>query len=150
VLLGEPEDEGWRRMVQPGFPAGLGSVWARRVDAGWEYGLALAADHANPAGKVHGGVLLALADHALSLVAWQAAGRVPCATIQLSMQFLRPVEPEGFLRARGEVVRLTGSLVFMRGILTASDGGEVAAADGIWRTQRAGIAGAADPGRVTE
>src|ERR1700722_10858138 len=137
-------------MVQPGFPAGLGSVWARRVDAGWEYGLALAADHANPAGKVHGGVLLALADHALSLVAWQAAGRVPCATIQLSMQFLRPVEPEGFLRARGEVVRLTGSLVFMRGTLTASDGVDVAAAEGICRIQRAGNTDISNPRRVTE
>ena len=129
-------------MPRAGFPTGLGSIWARRVDVGWEYGLALAADHANPTGKVHGGVLLALADHALSLVAWQAAGRVPCATVQLSMQFLRPVEPDGFLRARGDVVRLAGSLVFMRGILTASGGDDVATADGVWRIQRAAAAAA--------
>lgn len=131
------EAEGWRRITRPGFPNGLGPLWARRADSGWEYGLALVEDHANATGAVHGGVLLALADHALSLAAWEVAGRVPCTTVQLSAQFLRPVQPKGVVRARGEVVRLTGGLVFMRGVLTAADAEAVAVADGVWRIQRA-------------
>lgn len=131
---GVPAGEGWRHLAGPGFPSGLGPLWARRFGDGWEYGLAISANHANATGTLHGGVLLALADHAMSLTAWEAAGRRPVATVQLSSQFLRPARPGDFLQIRSTVLRLSRNLVFLQASLTRHGGDLVATADGIWRT----------------
>jgi uncharacterized protein (TIGR00369 family) len=118
------------------LPGGLGLPWARRSGAHWHYGLLTSDTHANPQGVVHGGVLATLADHALSLYAWEAADRAPCTTIQLNTHFLDAVQPGAFLWIEGEVTRRSRALVFTRGILRAA-GRDVAAADGIWRILRA-------------
>lgn len=128
-----PDGEGWRAVTKPGFPAGLGTLWARRDEAGWECGLGLTESHLNAAGAVHGGVLMALGDHALSLAAWEAAGRQPCVTVQFGTQFLRTASPGLFLRARGRVTRLTRHLAFMRGELFTAPDSFVASVDGVWR-----------------
>ena len=78
----------------------------------------------------------AFADHGLSMLAWEAAQRAPCTTIQLNAHFLAAVEPGEFVELRGEVTRATKGLVFVRGIITAGDR-DVAAVDGIWRVLRA-------------
>jgi acyl-coenzyme A thioesterase PaaI-like protein len=94
------------------------------------------AEHANPQGVLHGGILMTFADHGLSMLAWEAAQRAPCTTIQLNTHFLAPVEPGQFVELRGEVTRATKGLVFVRGILAVGDR-DVAAVDGIWRVLRA-------------
>ena len=90
----------------------------------WRYGLlTTATDHANPSGVVHGGVLMAFADHGLSFLAWEAAERAPCTTIQLNTHFLSSVRPGAFLELRGEVTRRTRGLVFLRGLAGAHEPG---------------------------
>jgi acyl-coenzyme A thioesterase PaaI-like protein len=69
----------------------------------------------------HAGPLLTLVDHAMSTVAWEAAGRVPCVTLQLDSHFAAPVLAGQFVEARAQVARRTGSLIFMRGDLRVSD-----------------------------
>lgn len=78
------------------------------------------AKHLNPAGRVHGGALMTLLDHAVSAVAWEAAGRVPCVTLQLDSQFLGAALAGQFAEVRVGIVRQTGSLVFARADLTAA------------------------------
>jgi acyl-coenzyme A thioesterase PaaI-like protein len=121
------------------MPCGLGIPWARRVDGLWHYGLVTGDDHGNIQGVVHGGVLMAFADHGLSMLAWEAAHRTPCTTIQLNTHFLHAVHPGEFIELRGEVTRRTLGLVFVRGLLAAQAGDglrDVGAVDGIWRVLR--------------
>ncbi len=124
-------------MPKAALPGGLGVPWSKRVDGLWCYGLLTTADHANPQGALHGGVMMALADHGLSILAWEAAERAPCTTIQLNTHFLDAVRPGEFIWITGEITRRTRSLVFTRGIIRAAER-DVAAADGIWRILRGG------------
>ena len=131
----DPAAEGWRPMRGSAMPAGLGLPWAKRENEAWLYGLLTTPEHANPQGALHGGVMMAFADHALSLFAWEAAHRAPCTTIQLNTHFLSAVTPGAFVTLRGEVTRATRGLIFVRGLLSAEDR-DAAAIDGIWRIPR--------------
>lgn len=136
----DPASDGWRALPGAPLPGGLGIPWAKRVDEVWRYGLLTGDIHANPAGAVHGGVLMAFADHGLSFLAWEAAERAPCTTIQLNTHFLDAVKPGEFIELRGEVTRRTRGLVFVRGVIAARRAASVrdaGAVDGIWRVLRA-------------
>jgi len=141
----DPAANGWRALPGAALPGELGVPWAKRGDSGWLYGLQTGPGHANPNGVLHGGVLMAFADHGLSVLAWEAAERAPCTTIQLNTHFLDAVHPGTFLELRGEVVRKTRGLVFLRGVISAYDDPTedesairgVGAVDGIWRVLRA-------------
>jgi uncharacterized protein (TIGR00369 family) len=78
-------------------------------------------EHLNPAGLVHGGLLMSLMDHALSAIAWEAVGRRACVTVQMDTQFLRGARAGDFLLARGHVTRATSRLVFMSGTASVGD-----------------------------
>ena len=132
----DPAAHGWRPMRSSAMPAAIGFPWAQKLEDRWRYGLLTTAEHANPQGVLHGGILMTFADHGLSMLAWEAAQRAPCTTIQLNTHFLAAVQPGEFVELRGEVTRATKGLVFVRGILSAGDR-DVAAVDGIWRVLRA-------------
>ena len=104
---------GWRALALPGLMSTIGPLLSRRVDGSWRYGLATNSAHANPIGRIHGGVLTSLADHAMTLVAWEAAGRRPVVTVHLGADFLDAAEPGDFLEADVELRRMTGSLLFL-------------------------------------
>ena len=134
-----PVLDGWRALRGAAMPGGLGIPWARKIDGHWQYGLLTGAEHANPAGVVHGGVIMAFADHALSFLAWEAADRAPCTTIQLNTHFLDAIQPGAFIELRGEVTRRTRGLVFVRGVIGVRKGetmDDAGAVDGIWRVLR--------------
>ncbi len=104
--------------------ASAGPLWARREGQDWVYAIWATRAHMNPAGVVHGGLLTTLVDHAISTVAWEAASRAPCVTVQLDAQFLAPVEPGAtgvLVEARARVVRQAASLLFMHGTLRVLD-----------------------------
>jgi uncharacterized protein (TIGR00369 family) len=140
----DPLANGWRALPGAAMPGDLGVPWAKRLDGQWFYRLLTDSRHANPNGVVHGGVLMAFADHGLSLLAWEAAERANCTTIQLNTHFLDAIKPGEFIELRSEVTRRTRGLVFVRGIIVAHADGtytgenirEVGAIDGIWRVLR--------------
>lgn len=123
---------GWKVRNVSGLLDRIGPLWARRRDDGWEYGLLLDESHCNSAGLVHGGVVTTLADHALSAIAWEAVERHPCVTIQLGTHFLAPIHAGSFLVARGSVVQLGRSTLFMEGVLSVEEK-KVAVASGVWK-----------------
>ncbi len=136
----DPTAVGWRTLPGAALPSGIGIPWARQVEGHWHYGLLTNNDHGNPNGVVHGGVLMAFADHGLSMLAWEAAERSPCTTIQLNTHFLDAIHPGEFVELRGEITRRTRGLVFVRGVISvlgATDQRDVGAVDGIWRVLRA-------------
>src|SRR3954447_10170705 len=135
----DPAADGWRPMPAAGLPGSLGIPWAKRAGEYWQYGLPTTDSHLNPNGVVHGGVLLTFADHGLSMLAWQAAERAPCITIQLNTHFLDGIRLGEFIDLRGEVTRRTRGLVFLRGVIGARDSDavrDVGSVDGVWRVMR--------------
>jgi acyl-coenzyme A thioesterase PaaI-like protein len=131
----DPAAQGWKPMHDGPMPGGLGVPWAQRFPDGWRYALEMRDDHINPAGAIHGGILMAFADHVLGLYVWAEAKGAPNVTIQLNTHFLGAAKPGDFIILRGEVTRATGSMVFVRGLIAAGDR-DVVALDGIWRVFR--------------
>lgn len=111
----------WRQHQLPGLMGTLGPLLSRRDASGRCYGLALDARHLNQAGVTHGGTLASLLDQALSALAWEHAGRIPCVTVQFGMQCLRPSQAGQTLVATGRVTHETGSLLFLSGEIHADD-----------------------------
>lgn len=124
--------EGWRARRAAGLLGEVGPLWARREGDAWAYGLLADRRHVNGAGVVHGGMLVTLADQALSLIAWEALGRRPCLTVQLDSQFLGTVRPGEFIEARGTIVHRGGTLLALRGTLTVG-ARVVVTVQGLWR-----------------
>ncbi len=131
----DPAAAGWAQVDNDQMPANIGTPWRKHEDGRWIYGLRTRPDHANPAGAVHGGILVAFADHTLGCYVEAAANGAPNVTIQLNTHFLSAVQPGEFLELRGEVTRATGSMVFVRGII-AVGARDAVALDGIWRVFR--------------
>jgi uncharacterized protein (TIGR00369 family) len=109
------EADQWKQRELPGFIGHAGPLWTRREGDAWAYGLLAEARHLNPAGVVHGGALVTLLDHAISSVAWEAASRAPCVTLQLDTHFLAAVRGGDFVQARATVSHRTAGLMFMAG-----------------------------------
>ena len=126
----DPAHDGWKPRTLPGFYGVVGPLWTKKEPAGWAYGLLAEERHLNPAGIVHGGMLCTLLDHALSTIAWEAHGRKPCVTIAFDVQFVAPASAGDFVVARGEIVRRTTTLTFMRGVLAVCES-SIAAASAI-------------------
>lgn len=106
---------GWKLHDLSGHMGHTGPLWSLASGDGlWRYGLLLEAKHLNPAGVVHGGVLLTLADHAMSAVAWQHSLRQPCVTVQLDSQFVASAKAGDFVVCDAQITHSTRSMVFVR------------------------------------
>ena len=79
----DPSLDGWNPRSLDGFFGLVGPLWTRKEEGTWAYGFMAEPRHTNPAGVVHGGMLVTLIDHALSAIAWEANERRPCVTVQL-------------------------------------------------------------------
>ena len=126
----DPSAAGWKLRELPGFIGSVGPLWTKKEDDVWAYAIVSKPEHTNPAGIVHGGLLMTLLDHALSAIAWEDAGRRPCVTVQIDVRFLATVPLDRLVEARGRVVRRTTTLSFTEGNLTV-DGEVVATASAI-------------------
>ena len=113
--------EGYRTL-SGGSPAEdhIGPFFYRKSDAGLEMGFRAEDRHANAIGGVHGGVLLAFADYAVTMLALSGV-RENCATVSLGSEFVSAARTGDWVEASGEVVRRTGSMTFVRGQLTVGD-----------------------------
>jgi uncharacterized protein (TIGR00369 family) len=85
-----------------------------------------------PSGKVEGGVIAMLADAALSAAIMTVTpAKTALASIDLKVDFLRPVIPDGRdLLARGTVAHAGRTVVVARSAVTNTDGKQVALASG--------------------
>ena len=128
IMTGEME----RAQRLDGFTALIGPLRIARDGDALAFGFEVGPQHLNAGGRVHGGMIASLADHALGLTVWEAIGRQSCATIQLTIQYVSAATLGEFLEARGEVIRATRSVVFIRGLVMAGER-IVATADGVWK-----------------
>jgi acyl-coenzyme A thioesterase PaaI-like protein len=123
--------DGWKLFSAP-LPAGIGDAWARRGEDGWVYGMLLEERHCNRMGIIHGGILLAIADHFVGMCIWEAVGRKPAVTAQLNTHFISGAHPGEFVEISSQLIRHTRDLAFVRGTLSVGDR-VVTAVDGIWK-----------------
>lgn len=125
--------DGWDLFEDKGFIDLVGPLFVRGEASGLRsFGFVAQPKHANLIGVVHGGMLMTLADRALGVAAWDAAGGRPVVTVQFDMQFLSAVKMGEFAEMTPEVVRATKTLMFMRGSLMAG-GRAAASANGLWK-----------------
>lgn len=123
---------GWKRRDLPGFAGIAGPLWTKKENDAWAFAVLAQDRHLNPAGIVHGGLLTTLADHSMSVLAWEANARRPCVTVALDVRFLASARSGDVIEARGRIVRQASSLVFVQGSLTVT-GVEIATASAIMK-----------------
>lgn len=127
-----PSNLGWEKLDESGYPALMGLFWRKPDGQGALYGLLATQDHLNKNGRVHGGAILGLVDHAMAHTARDLGIDKMKATVQLDTQFIGAPEAGDFLVVRGFLVRRTRSILFMRCEVNAGDK-LIATANGLWK-----------------
>ncbi|ADZ71565.1 PaaI family thioesterase [Polymorphum gilvum] len=122
----------WKEMRAGRFLDRIGPLLAARDDGAWRYGLRVDDSHTNPVGLVHGGVIFSLIDHAIALVAWEAADRHAAVTLQLDTRFLETARAGDLLEAGARLRHRTHSLLFLDADVTVG-GRPIAAASAIMK-----------------
>lgn len=77
--------------------------------------------HCNSFGVIHGGALMTLADLALCATAHKGSDDEGAITVSMNTDFVGPGHEGDLVTARAEVLRQTGSLVFMRCLVSAGE-----------------------------
>ena len=123
--------EGWTRRVMKGIPASFEAFWTRREEDGFRYGVELDERHCNAQGFVHGGLMMSIMDHVLSLKIWEASDRSICSTVHLDCHFMAPLRAPCFIELDTEIMRQGKKMAFLRGILKSGDK-DIMEATGVW------------------
>lgn len=126
--------QGWTEESEvDDFATLIGPLWVRADGASRRYGFVTQQKHMSRFRRLHGGMVMWMADKAMSMKAQEAtANPAQIATVQLDVHFIGTVPLGAFVEGVCEVVRKTGSLVFVSGRLL-SDGVPVASASGVWK-----------------
>ena len=124
--------EGWVAHPTKAFGTHVGPFYRKDGDGTGRVGFRADARHGNKRGVVHGGMLATAFDVALGNASWAAAQQRPCATVQLNVHYLGAVQLGDFAQIEVTVVKVTRTLVFIRGAMSVGDK-PVAAADGVWK-----------------
>jgi acyl-coenzyme A thioesterase 13 len=77
--------------------------------------------HANGMGNIHGGALMTFADFALFAHAHDLMSEHPCVTMQFESQFVGGAVPGKMIESKGEIVRATRTMIFIRGLISQGD-----------------------------
>jgi uncharacterized protein (TIGR00369 family) len=134
-LITEGPDAGWicwRREPDGRFASLLGDFLFRQGEHGVECRMATDRRHSNGLGYIHGGFIMSFIDMAMFAFIYRqldnsAAVTLSCATDFLSAGIVgKPIE------ASGEILKETGKMLFVRGLVT-QDGANVASFTGTMR-----------------
>jgi uncharacterized protein (TIGR00369 family) len=111
---------GWGRYDTDPFETLTGPFYARRGDDG-ALVCAFRAEkkHMNGGGFMHGGCMVTFADYAIFMIAEAELEGAGSVTASLTADFVDSAREGELIECRGDVVRATGSMVFLRGIVSA-------------------------------
>ncbi|WP_164516688.1 PaaI family thioesterase [Minwuia thermotolerans] len=114
--------EGFVEMGRSGpFAADNGPFYVRgRAGGGFDYGFVAEPRHENPNGIVHGGMLIAFADHFLGHAVVSATGQT-CATVNLTTDYLASARTPSWIQGEAEIVSRSRSMVFLRALVSCGD-----------------------------
>jgi acyl-coenzyme A thioesterase 13 len=124
IAVSEGPFAGWSTWGQDSdpFEALTGPYFMRTLaDGGYACGFMPEARHLNGMGAVHGGSLMTFADFALFAHAYDHMDGGPCVTVQFESQFIGAAQPGAMIVSTGEIIRVTRSLIFVRGLMEQQD-----------------------------
>ena len=118
----EGEWAGWGHYDTDPYENLTGPFYSRRDPVGGQMVCAFKAErkHMNASGFMHGGCMATFADFALFMIADDVLKDTGSVTASLNCEFVDGAEEGELIEARGDVVRAGGSMVFVRGLITAS------------------------------
>lgn len=112
----------------------MGPIFASESGPPWRLGLFAAAKHGNPHGLLDGGLIMALADHAIGFNIFRSVeGGTSFATVSLNVDFVAGGRLGEWIEAVPEIVRKTKTLVFAKAHITANSERLLATASGVWK-----------------
>jgi uncharacterized protein (TIGR00369 family) len=116
----EGEWAGWKIWSSDPFELFAGPFYAKPDESG-QMVCAFRAEqrHMNGSGFMHGGTLMTFADYSIFAIAGEALDGTGSVTASMNSEFIDGATVGEMIEARGEVVRNGGSLVFVRGLVTA-------------------------------
>ena len=118
----EPPLEGYT-LYDPDDPFEMHSgpfFWRRMQDGGHHFVLRAEARHCNRQGILHGGLMMTMIDLALAASAKEVVDD-RYVTISLNSEFVAAGNLGDLIETKGELVRRTRSLAFVRGQVTVGD-----------------------------
>ncbi len=126
VYEDDPDAPGWKRWWLPDanrFNAFLGPISVKVEDGVARVRMRPEPHHSNLRGNVHGGLLLGFIDVALFAAArgFDVLSVSGAATVDLSTQFIAGADIAKPVEARIELLRETGRLLFLRGLIVQGD-----------------------------
>lgn len=96
------------------------------------FAFVVAEKHMNAAGSVHGGMLMSLADLAMSRTARLASGAESCSTVSLNCEFVGPGRLGDAIEARVRITRVARTMVFLSAELVSNQN-ILLVATGLWK-----------------
>ncbi len=123
VIVDQGEFAGWKYWSDEAFEAETAGPFFYTVDdKGPRAAFRAEKKHMNGGGVVHGGCLMTFADFSLFALAQEHMDDNSYGlTIAFTSEFISGGRLGELIEARGEVLRAGGSLVFVRGLVTAND-----------------------------
>ncbi|MEZ5958618.1 MAG: PaaI family thioesterase [Hyphomonadaceae bacterium] len=121
VTLTEGPFAGWTTWSKGGDPYEtlIGPFYFRsETDGGSRSVFEPQAHHCNGGGSIHGGCLMSFADFSLFAIAHNTLNGAHAVTLSFSSEFIGAGKAGELVEARGEVLRDTRSVTFVRGIVT--------------------------------
>ncbi len=114
--------EGWEKWpsAEP-YEDMAGPFFYKRMPQGVVSAFKVDPKHLNGGGAIHGGMLMTFADYALFTISLDELDGTHGVTIALNGEFTAAGPAQGIVFASGEVVRETGSMIFVRGTITSDD-----------------------------
>ncbi len=118
-------------MPDGGFAALVGPLFIQQTDNGPRFAFRAETKHANARGVVHGGRLMTFADQALGLTIQRRLDTVDLATASLTCNMAAVARPGDLIEGAATITRITGRMIFVKGIITCGDN-VLMDASGIW------------------
>ena len=111
----------WNRFEGDPFEAVNGPFYYRkRNDGSIQCAFRAEKKHMNIHGAMHGGCMMTFADFALFSIAFETLQGQRAVTISLNSEFVAAAFEGDYIEATGEVIKSTGSLIFVRGVITTN------------------------------
>lgn len=120
-IVQDGEFAGWRYWPDDPFEQSAGPFYFRQEEDGTSVcAFRVQEKQLNGMRSIHGGCLMSFADFALFGIAQkELAPSGYGVTVSFTSEFLRGAAAGDYIEARGEVLRAGGSLIFVRGVITA-------------------------------
>lgn len=127
--------EGWKVMEGTSFSRYIGPFYYKPVGKRVRFCMRADNRHDNSHERAHGGVVMSFADEALGFAGRWTRENVKMFTIEFDCRFLDGIYSGEIVEVEPEVIKSTGSLMFMRGDVMVGDR-SVASCTGVWKVFR--------------